>query len=47
MLGGLAGSFLGARRLAGAKVRVLRLVFGAVVAALAIEMIYNGFTGRL
>lgn len=47
MLGVLAGSFLGARRLAGAKVRVLRLVFGGVVAALAIEMIYSGFTGRL
>jgi len=47
MLGVLAGSFLGARRLAGAKVRVLRLVFGCVVAALAIEMIYSGIAGRL
>lgn len=47
MLGVLAGSFLGARRLAGAKVRVLRLLFGAVVAALAVEMIYSGITGRL
>ncbi len=47
MLGVLAGSFLGARKLAGARVRVLRLVFGAVVAALAIEMMYSGFAGRL
>jgi uncharacterized protein len=47
MLGVLAGSFLGARRLAGAKVRVLRLVFGLVVAALAFEMIYSGIAGRL
>ena len=47
MLGVLAGSMLGARQLVGAKVRVLRLVFGLVVAALAIEMIYSGATGRL
>jgi hypothetical protein len=47
VLGVLAGSFLGARLLAGAKVRVLRIVFGLVVAALAIEMIYSGFTGRI
>src|SRR5947199_6585131 len=37
MLGVLAGSMLGARRLMGARVRVLRLVFGCVVAALALE----------
>src|ERR1700681_2887526 len=42
MLGVLAGSLLGARVLAGAKVRVLRLVFSGVIAALAAEMIYNG-----
>jgi uncharacterized membrane protein YfcA len=47
MLGVLAGSMLGARQLMGAKVRVLRLVFGLVVAALAIEMIYSGAAGRL
>jgi uncharacterized membrane protein YfcA len=47
VLGVLTGSFLGARQLAGAKVRVLRVVFGIVVAVLALEMIYSGFTGRL
>ena len=47
MLGVLTGSFLGARQLAGAKVRVLRVVFGLVVAVLAVEMIYTGVTGRL
>jgi len=47
MLGVLAGSMLGARQLMGAKVRVLRLVFGVVVAALAIEMIYSGAAGKL
>jgi hypothetical protein len=47
VLGVLTGSFLGARHLAGAKVRVLRVVFGAVVAVLAVEMIYSGVTGRL
>ncbi len=47
MLGVLAGSLAGARVLAGAQVRVLRLVFSIVIAFLAIEMIYNGLTGRL
>lgn len=47
MLGVLAGSMAGARLLAGAKVRVLRLVFSGVIAALAVEMIFNGITGRL
>ena len=42
MLGVLAGSLLGARILAGARVRVLRLVFSGVIAVLAAEMIYNG-----
>jgi uncharacterized protein len=42
MLGVLAGSLLGARILAGAKVRVLRLVFSGVIAVLAAEMIYSG-----
>lgn len=42
MLGVLAGSLIGARVLAVAKVKVLRLVFSGVIAVLAIEMIYNG-----
>jgi len=47
MLGVLAGSMLGARFLMGARVRALRLLFGCVVAALALEMIYSGATGKL
>jgi len=47
MLGVLAGSFAGARVLAGAQVRVLRIVFAVVIGALAIEMINSGLTGRL
>ena len=45
MLGVLAGSLIGARQLMGAATRVLRLVFAVLVGVLAIEMIYNGFTG--
>jgi uncharacterized protein len=47
MLGVLAGSILGARFLMGAKPRALRLVFAAVIGLLAVEMIYNGFTGGI
>ena len=38
---------LGARVLPGAPTMTLRRVFGVVVAVLAIEMIYSGFTGKL
>jgi len=47
MLGVLAGSLLGARQLIGARVRVLRWIFGAVVAVMAIEMIVTGAKGNL
>jgi uncharacterized membrane protein YfcA len=47
MLGVLLGSLLGARVLAGAQVRILRIVFSVVITILAIEMIYNGFAGKL
>jgi uncharacterized membrane protein YfcA len=47
MLGVVAGSLLGARVLAQAKTKWLRLVFGVVIAVMAIEMIYHGVTGRL
>jgi uncharacterized membrane protein YfcA len=47
MLGVLAGSLTGARELAGANVHVLRVVFAILIGALAIEMIYSGFTGRI
>jgi uncharacterized protein len=46
MLGVLGGSLAGARILARAQVKVLRIVFSIVIGFLAIEMIYNGFTGR-
>src|SRR5580698_704519 len=47
MLGVLAGSILGARQLIGARVRVLRWIFAAVVGAMAIEMIVSGVQGKL
>ena len=47
MLGVLLGSLLGARVLAGAKTRILRIIFAAVILVLGIEMIYNGLTWRL
>lgn len=47
MLGVLAGSFAGARVLARAEVKSLRLVFAIVIGFLAIEMIYNGFAGKV
>jgi hypothetical protein len=47
MLGVLAGSLVGTRVLVQANVRALRYVFAAVILVLGIEMIYNGFTGRL
>lgn len=47
MLGVLAGSLLGARILMQAGIRVLRLLFSAVILVMAVEMIYNGFTGKL
>jgi hypothetical protein len=47
MLGVLAGSLIGARVLAKARVQVLRYLFAAVIVALGIEMIFNGVTGRI
>jgi uncharacterized membrane protein YfcA len=47
MLGVLCGSVVGARILAGAQVRVLRVVFTVVIAALGVEMIFNALTGRI
>jgi uncharacterized protein len=47
MLGVLAGSLTGARVLAGAQVRVLRIVFAVVIGALAIEMIYSGLVSKI
>jgi uncharacterized membrane protein YfcA len=47
MLGVLLGSFLGTRVLVVAQTRILRIIFGLVILALAIEMIYKGLTGGL
>ncbi len=47
MLGVLLGSLLGTRVLVGAKTRLLRIIFGGVILALGIEMIYNGLIGKL
>ena len=47
MLGVLGGSLVGARILAGATVRTLRLVFAVVIGFLSMEMIYNGFAGKM
>ncbi|TAM54154.1 MAG: sulfite exporter TauE/SafE family protein [Acidobacteria bacterium] len=47
MLGVLAGSVLGARVLVNAHTHVLRRVFAVVIFVLAVEMLYNGFSGRL
>ena len=47
MLGVLLGSLLGVRKLMTSTPVLLRLVFSVVVLFLAIEMIYNGVTGRL
>jgi uncharacterized protein len=47
MLGVLAGSLLGSRMLINARTRLLRWIFAGVILVLGMEMIYNGFTGRL
>jgi len=47
MLGVLPGALLGARFLTQTKTRWLRALFGVVIFGLALEMIFNGLTGRL
>lgn len=47
MLGVLLGSLLGARVLMHAPTRLLRRIFSLVIFALAVQMIYKGFTGEL
>jgi hypothetical protein len=47
MLGVLAGSLIGARVLMKSSVARLRFIFRSVILVLAIEMIYNGVTGRI
>jgi uncharacterized protein len=47
MLGVLVGALAGARVLRAAEVTLLRTTFVWVIVALALEMLYNGYTGRL
>jgi uncharacterized protein len=47
MLGVLAGSLIGARILIEAQTKYLRLGFSLVIVLLAIEMLYNGISGRI
>ncbi|AFY90974.1 sulfite exporter TauE/SafE family protein [Chroococcidiopsis thermalis] len=47
MLGVLLGSLIGARTLVKVKPRLLRQIFSIVILLLAIQMIYNGLTGRI
>jgi uncharacterized protein len=47
MLGVLGGAFLGSRVLVHAPVRILRIIFAAVILVLAIEMIVNGILGKV
>lgn len=47
LLGVLLGALLGAKVLARARVPLLRTIFAWVIAALGVEMIVNGWMGRL
>ena len=47
MLGVLGGALVGTKVLVHARVSTLRMVFGVVILALAIEMIVNGVRGRI
>jgi hypothetical protein len=47
MLGVLTGSLIGTRVLARTKTSSLRVVFGAVILVLGLEMLYKGMTGRI
>lgn len=47
VLGVLGGAFVGSKLLVSINVKWLRLIFSVVIAALAIEMIYNGLMRNL
>jgi uncharacterized membrane protein YfcA len=47
LLGVLVGAWFGAKVLVRAKVTALRIIFGFVLLALGIQMIYNGITGGI
>lgn len=46
-LGVLAGALIGSKVLTKSETKWLRIVFAFVITALALEMIYNGFTNRI
>jgi uncharacterized membrane protein YfcA len=47
VLGVIIGSLIGTRVLVKTRTKWLRIIFGVVIAALGIEMIYSALTGRL
>jgi len=47
VLGILAGSLIGARRLFGAETKNLRIIFSIIIFLLAIQMIYSGIKGYI
>ncbi|HET7564462.1 MAG TPA: sulfite exporter TauE/SafE family protein [Gemmatimonadaceae bacterium] len=47
MLGVLCGAMVGARLLTGARPKILRIIFSLVIVFLAVEMLYNGLTGKI
>lgn len=47
MLGVLGGSLLGSRILVKAETKSLRLVFSVVILVLGLQMLYNGFWGKI
>jgi uncharacterized membrane protein YfcA len=47
MLGVLAGSLLGAKVLIHTRVSLLRMIFALAIAALGVEMIVNGWLGKV
>ena len=47
MLGVLTGALMGTKVLVRTRVPTLRKVFASVIFLLAVEMLFNGFTGRL
>ncbi len=47
MLGVLGGSMIGSQLLVKLKVATLKILFGIVIVALGLEMIFNGLTGRI
>ncbi|HET7114876.1 MAG TPA: sulfite exporter TauE/SafE family protein, partial [Hanamia sp.] len=47
VLGVICGAFTGSKILVNAQTKWLRVIFAIVITFLAIQMIYNGFTGKI